>query len=93
MAIFIKLLATKIVASNFFGRSKRDATIRIALEPLSIPSLILVFVNENNATSAPEINAEKTNSTTNTIILVKNDALKLNAKNSTKGSGSKIKIY
>lgn len=67
MAILIKLFATSMVANNFCGRSKRSATIFIALEPESISVLISVELNENNATSAPEISAEQTSNNNNKI--------------------------
>ena len=56
--IFIKLLATKIVASNFFGRRKSVLMMSNAFELLSCGSKS-AFVREKRATSAPEISAEQ----------------------------------
>ena len=63
--MFIKLLATKIVASNFLGRSKRLAIIWMRLEFASNPFSISLLESENKATSAPEIRAEQANSKNN----------------------------
>ena len=94
MAIFIKLLATSIVASNFLGRSSKEAMISMAEDFSSRPLSILDFVNENRATSAPEIKAEQPNSINSKITLVIKDVLETNKfENKTEGSGSKIKLY
>ena len=94
IAIFIKLLATNIVANNFFGRSKSDAIISMAGDLFSKPSSKLDLVSENKATSAPEINAEHNSKTTSTIILVIKEVLIIKKEEiKTVGSGSKIKFY
>ena len=59
--IFIKLLATKIVASNFFGRRKSELIIFRAFEGLLSSASKSAFVSEKRATSAPEIRAEQHN--------------------------------
>lgn len=66
MAMLIRLLATKMVASNFLGRESNFSINTIFLEAAS-PSACLrsVEVNEKKAISAPEISAEQ-NSKTNT---------------------------
>ena len=93
IAIFIKLFATRIVASSFFGRSSSDAIICIADEFSSSPLSMLDLVNEKSATSAPDIRAEHANSITSNIILVINDVLVTNKfESKTEGSGSKIKL-
>ncbi|MEY2998106.1 MAG: hypothetical protein RIQ82_1487, partial [Bacteroidota bacterium] len=62
IAILIKLLAIKIVASNRFGVSKSWATVFICLERLDSSSgLRSAAVSEKNAISAPEIRAEQNN--------------------------------
>ena len=73
--MFIKLLATKIVANSFLGRSKSVAIINIAGDLFSKPSSKLDLVNENNATSAPEIRAEHISKIIRMIILVINEVL------------------
>jgi len=91
MAIFIKLLATNMVASSFFGRSKRDVIKIILLELSASAVSISPFFKENSATSAPDIKAEhkskmksKTKLTRNEVFISKNISNKL------LGSGSKI---
>ncbi len=92
-AILIKLLATKIVANNFFGRSKSLAMIIRGTDLLSIPSLMLDLVKENRATSAPEINAEQMSKTISKTILVINEVLVINKfEIKTVGSGSKMQL-
>ena len=92
MAIFIKLLATNIVASNFLGRSNNLAIIPILTDLASKPSSKLDLVKENKATSAPEIKAEQNNRTMSKTTLVNNEVLETNRFiNKTVGSGSKIK--
>ena len=94
IAIFIKLLATKMVASNFFGRSRSDVIIAMLFSCSSLGWLTSVFVRENNATSAPEIKAEQNKSKISMSILSKNDVLSdINAINRLLGSGSKIKGF
>ena len=91
MAIFIKLLATRIVANNFLGRSKSFAIMAKGTDLFSTPSSILDLVKENNATSAPEINAEQISRTISKTILVIKDVLVTNKfEIKTVGSGSKI---
>ena len=63
--MFIKLLATNIVANNFLGRSNSIAIICIRLDLASNPFSISVLVSENKATSAPEISAEQNSSKNN----------------------------
>ena len=93
MAIFIKLLATRIVANSFFGRSNKLAIICMFTDLFSRPSSILDLVNEKSATSAPEINAEQANNITSRIILVIKDVLvTIKFEIKTEGSGSKIKL-
>lgn len=93
IAIFIKLLATSMVANSFFGRSNRDAIICIAEEFSSIPLSILDFVKEKSATSAPEMRAEQANNIKSKITLVMNVVLVTNKfESKTEGSGSKIKL-
>ena len=62
MPMLIKLLATNMVANNFFGRSKRLAIIWMRLDFASKPFSISVLENEKRATSAPEISAEQNKS-------------------------------
>ena len=59
----MKLFAISIVAKSFFGLSNNFETIFKRLKPSSIPFSISDLVNEKNATSAPEINAEQNNKT------------------------------
>ena len=93
IAILIKLLATNMVASNFFGRSKSDAIIAMAGDLFSKPSFTLDLVRENKPTSAPEINAEHNSKTMSNIILVIKEVLAINKwEIKTVGSGSKIKL-
>ena len=92
-AIFIKLLATRIVANNFLGRSKSLATNAIATDLFSRPSSILDLVKENNATSAPEINAEQISKIISKTILEINEVLVINKfEIKTVGSGSKMQL-
>lgn len=57
--MFIKLLATKMVANNFLGLSSNLVKIGTALDFSPKPSSKSVLLKENNATSAPEISAEQ----------------------------------
>ena len=92
--MLIKLLATKIVANSFLGRSNRRAIIAIDLELLSKPSLIFVFVKENRATSAPDIKAEQQSNNTSTAILSIKDVFVIKKRtNKRGGSGSKINCF
>ena len=88
--MLMKLFATKIVANSFFGRSNRDAIIWIRFALSSPMSLISDLVNENKATSAPEINAEPHNKRNSKI---KPDATDMSIAKlfmiKLKGSGSK----
>ena len=61
IAILIKLLETRIVANNFFGRSSNFAIISNFLEPVSSCVSRSDRVSENSATSAPDIKAEHNN--------------------------------
>ena len=63
--MFIKLLATNMVANNFLGRSNRLKIISIRLD--LAPNLFSISVrgNENKATSEPEISAENSRSKNN----------------------------
>jgi len=86
----MKLLATKIVAKSFLGRSRSFEIISKRFELCSKPSSILVLVKEKRATSAPDINAEHKsikhnngNPITTEKSIAKNNSLKL------EGSGSK----
>ena len=91
IAIFMKLFATRIVASSFFGRSRSFAIRRIGTDLFSSPSLILDLVKENKATSAPEINAEQMSKTISKTILVIKEVLIANKfEINTVGSGSKM---
>jgi len=94
MAIFIKLFATKIVAKSFLGFSKSLDIISIGFEFSSELVSKSVWVNENKATSAPDINAEQSSSKKNNTIPdtievsnVVRDIVKL------MGSGSKFKSF
>lgn len=90
IAILIKLLATKIVANSFLGRSKSFVIISMRLEFCSNPFSISVLVRENKATSAPEISAEhnrRKNSKTNPLTTEKSIAINKGLK--LEGSGSK----
>ena len=94
MPMLMKLFATNIVASNFFGRSKSLEIIENALGCSSKPWSISDFVNENMATSTPEINAEQNSniiSNNNPEINAEFTEIKKNMKH--EGSGSKIKIF
>ena len=88
--MFIKLFATKIVARSFLGFSNSFEIISSGLDA-SVELSKSDWVNENKATSAPEIKAEhsskkKNNTIPNTVeasIVIK-DIVKL------MGSGSKF---
>ena len=56
IAIFIKLLEIRIVASNLFGFSSRTLIFLIILLPSSLG--ILDLSSEKNATSHPEVRAD-----------------------------------
>jgi len=79
--MFIKLLATNMVANNFFGLSKSLAIISIRFDFCSKPSSTSFLFHENKATSAPEISAEhnrsknsnaKLKTTETSIAIIKN---------------------
>ncbi len=92
-AMLIKLLATRIVANSFFGRSNNFIIISIVADLCSIPSSKLDFVKEKKATSAPDIKAEQNNKTISNTTLVINEVLVTNKfEIKTVGSGSKIKL-
>jgi len=57
-----------MVAKSFLGFSKSLEIISIGFELSSKDVSKSVWVNENKATSAPEINAEQSNSKKNNII-------------------------
>lgn len=89
----MELLATKMVASSFFGRSSSEAIICIAGEFSSRPLSIFDLVKENTATSAPEIKAEHVNSIKSKMTLVINEVFETRRlENKTEGSGSKITV-
>ena len=69
--MFIKLFATRMVARSFLGFSRRLITIFCVLD--LFPSSVIKFagVREKNATSAPEIKAEHSNSTNKDIKLIR----------------------
>src|SRR5690554_1764507 len=71
MAMFMKLLATRIVAKSFFGFDSNFSTIASFL---AIAFSLFVSKSEEDkekkATSAPEISAEQPNKTTSKTILV-----------------------
>jgi hypothetical protein len=90
----MKLFATKMVASNFFGRSNSFEMILNAFGFSSKPLSISVRVNEKKATSAPEIKAEHNNRMTSKSIPETNDAFAVKKnKIKLKGSGSKVKVF
>lgn len=70
--MLIKLLAMSMVASSFFGFSSSLLIICIGLELASKPFSISDLVNENKATSAPEINAEQIKSIKRQVMLIIN---------------------
>lgn len=88
MPIFIKLLATNIVASNFFGRSNNLETISKGFEFSSSPLSISVLESENNATSTPDIRAEQINNTNNNVKPSTAEILIADSNNKLSGSGS-----
>ena len=91
IAMLRKLLATKIVANNFFGFSSNKETVFIFLEALLVDCISRsVGVKEKNATSAPEIRAENKRSIKSTTILIIK-GLSISAKNNKLG-GSISKI-
>ena len=78
-----------MVANNFFGRSKSFAIISIRLELSSKPSSISVLVNENKATSAPEIRPEQIKSTnSNAKPVTTEKSIAINKLKKLAGSGS-----
>ena len=97
IAIFIKLLAMRIVAKSRFGFCNNPITSKCFLS-FSISS-ISDGLNEKNATSAPEINAEQTsrrntiNKQENTLILNRCNSTSLNMdSNIETGTSSKLVI-
>ena len=68
MPMFIKLLATKIVASSFLGFFSSFVMVSMILESVSSPVLKSLWLIENNATSAPDISAEQNSSIKSKII-------------------------
>ena len=94
IAIFLKLLATSIVAKSFFGRSRSFAIIDMFLELSSNPVSISVLVRENKATSEPEINAEhRSNRISMTIPESKEGCVVKSVISKLEGSGSKTKRF
>ena len=93
IAIFIKLLATKIVANNFLGFDNNFLTIvKLAESSLSEDSSSKsVAVKEKKEISAPEINAEQINNMTIIIILIINSLFIDVTRSKLGGSVSKIK--
>ncbi len=91
-AMFIKLLATRIVANNFLGRSKSFEIIMIRLSVCSSSKTDLD--KEKKATSAPEINAEKNNRINSNIKLKTSEntekSIVKNENNNLVGSGSNV---
>ena len=73
MPILIKLLATRIVANSFLGRSNNFEITLNFFELLFNPVSISDFVNEKKATSAPEINAEQSSKIKSNISPETND--------------------
>lgn len=89
MPTFIKLLATKIVANSFFGRSKSLEIILKVFGFSSSPVSMSDLVNEKKATSAPEISAEQINKTmSRTIPEIKGMLMDNNGNIKLGGSGS-----
>ena len=87
--MLMKLFVIKMVASNFLGLFNK--VMMILFSSFSFEnSSNSVFDSEKKATSAPEINAEKTKSVSNAILLVMIKISEVrNCKDS--GSGSKFK--
>ena len=94
IAIFIKLLATKMVASNFLGLVSSFFTINILLDNSSSEdsSSKSLADNEKKAISAPEINAEHNNKTNKTKTLIMCPLSITIVKNKLGGSISKIQF-
>lgn len=92
IAMFIKLLATRMVANNLLGFSSKFRTISNFFEgSLSEDeSLRSETDNENKATSDPDINAEHISKTKSKIILVIWEILTSEMNNKPGGSKSKI---
>ncbi len=92
--MFIKLLATSMVAKSFFGRSKRLEIILKVLGFSSKPVSISDRVKEKKATSAPEISAEQVSKTTSRIIPEINGRFtEINVIIKLEGSGSNSKKF
>lgn len=86
----MKLLATRSVASNFFGFSKRPEMI-LPFEELSCRlSSISSCDKEKSATSAPETNAEQ-NSKANIPMKPNTNLVSIVYRRNKLGSGSKLK--
>ena len=68
MAMFTKLFAIKIVASNFLGLNNKDWIILSFEFSDSSISSNCIGVREKKATSEPEIRAENNNKTSNETI-------------------------
>lgn len=91
IAMFRKLLATRIVAKSFFGLDSRFCTI-----PSFFAIAFSLFVsksegvNEKKATSAPEIRAEQASKTTSKMLLVICEKSKIVKRSKPGGSVSKL---
>ena len=95
MAIFIKLLAIRIVASSFWGFSISRKISLFFFVLLSFNSLSCFGVREKKATSEPEINADENSNKIIAIIPAKNPketdfTIMVNVEIYRNGSGSKI---
>ena len=87
--MFIKLLATKIVAKSFLGFSSKPEIIRMGFEPDSRPLSNWVLLSEKRATSAPDMSAEQNRSTKSNAIPKTIDTSMADIKtNKLEGSGS-----
>jgi hypothetical protein len=71
--MFIKLFDTNMVASNLRGASSNLSVVFATFELLLFKLSISFGVREKNATSEPEIKAEKNSNTTEKIIPNTND--------------------
>ena len=92
IATLIKLLVIRIVANNFLGDCNRDLIVLVCCGCVCEALSISDFDNENKATSAPDIMAERMRSTQNPMTPVIKAVFKLkNKSNKLWGSGSKFK--
>lgn len=88
----MKLLAIKIVANNFFGRSSSLIKIWSFGVKLLWSVSKSVGLRENRATSEPDIKAEQSNNITKIISLIISVVGMLINKNKLEGSGSNLKL-